>query len=69
MEYDGASEQLGWEAVWEFGGAGAGYDGGELAEPVGEFVMCGDGLWRRRENGVDESKIAREHRMAREVCC
>ena len=56
MEPDGAGEQLGWEAIWELGGAGAGDDGGQLVEPVGEFVMCGHGLvkcgwWRRQEKG------------------
>ena len=41
MEYDGAGGELGWEEVWGEGGVGAGDDGAELVESVGEFVMRG----------------------------
>ncbi len=51
MESDGAGEQLGWEEVWEFGGAGAGYDGGQLVESAGEFVICNDGQGVRVVDG------------------
>jgi len=51
VEYDGAGRELGWEEVWGEGGACSGYDGGQLVESVGEFVMWWTDLVGERDEG------------------